>query len=125
MQKMQGAVVGKSERVIHKQIGGLGHQYRGQGCGYPNFSVQLIHQEMEGDKEALAKKMVYWQNQLRCYLQNGGCAHCRRKEKIISRGVVATPRPIQTKRKHQQLHYQYEKITSMCKYVFILVYHIL
>ena len=49
--------------------------------GYQNFSVQLIDQVEEGDKVALANREVYWQNQLRCYVQNGGRAHCRRKEK--------------------------------------------
>ena len=90
--KCRGQYVGKSETLfkkrhsnhkqeIRKQIGGLGHHYGGQGCGYQNFSVQLIDQVEEGDKVALANREVYWQNQLRCYVQNGGRAHCRRKEK--------------------------------------------
>ena len=49
--------------------------------GYANFSVQIIDQVEEGDKKALADKEVFWQNQLRCYVQNGGHAHCWRKEK--------------------------------------------
>ena len=52
-----------------------------KGCRYENFSVQIIDQVEEGDKVALAEKEVYWQNQLRCYVQNGGHAHCYRKEK--------------------------------------------
>ena len=68
---------------IKKVYGGLGHHYGvGKGCAYPqHFSVQLIDQVEVGNKEALAEKEVYWQNQLRCYVQNGGNAHCYRKEK--------------------------------------------
>ena len=88
----RGQYVGKSQtpfkkrhsnhkQEIRKKIGGLGHHYGGNGCGYENFSVQLIDQVEEGDRVALAEKEVYWQNQLRCYVQNGGRAHCYRKEK--------------------------------------------
>ena len=68
---------------IKKVYGGLGHHYGvGKGCAYPqHFSVQLIDQVEVGNKEALAEKEVFWQNQLRCYVQNGGHAHCYRKEK--------------------------------------------
>ena len=70
------------KQEIKKEYGGLGHHYGGdRGCGYENFSVQIIDQVEEGDKKALADKEVYWQNQLRCYVQNGGHAHCYRKEK--------------------------------------------
>ena len=67
-----------------KEYVGLGHYYGGDegcGCGYDNFSVQIIDQVEEGDRKALADKEVFWQNQLRCYVQNGGHAHCYRKEK--------------------------------------------
>ena len=88
----RGQYVGKSQtpfkkrhsnhkQEIRKKVGGLGHHYGGNGCGYENFSVQLIDQVEEGDRVALAEKEVYWQNQLRCYVQNGGRAHCYRKEK--------------------------------------------
>ena len=85
-----GQYVGKSQTPFkmrhsnHKQEikKGLGHHYGGEGgCGYGNFSVQIIDQVEEGDKLALADREVYWQNQLRCYVQNGGHAHCWRKEK--------------------------------------------
>ena len=68
---------------IKKSYGGLGHHYgAGKGCEYPtHFSVQLIDKVDEGDRSALAEKEVYWQNQLRCYVQNGCHAHCYRKEK--------------------------------------------
>ena len=91
--KCRGQYVGKSstpfkkrhsnhKQEIKKCYGGLGHHYGGEGgCGYGNFSVQIIDQVEEGDKLALADREVYWQNQLRCYVQNGGHAHCWRKEK--------------------------------------------
>ena len=86
--KCGGQYVGKSttpfkkrhsnhKQEIKRKYGGLGHHYGGVGgCGYNNFSVQLIDQVEEGDSIALADKEVYWQNQLRCYVQNGGHAHC-------------------------------------------------
>ena len=92
--KSSGQYVGKSIRQFkrrhsgHKQefknkIVGLRHHYAGdRGCGYDNFIIQIIDQVENGDVEALAEAAVYWQNQLRCYIQNGGNAHCRRKEKI-------------------------------------------
>ena len=91
--KCGGQYVGKSttpfkkrhsnhKQEIKKEYGGLGHHYGGTGgCGYANFAVQIIDQVEEGDKKALADKEVFWQNQLRCYVQNGGNAHCYRKEK--------------------------------------------
>ena len=92
--RCKGQYVGKSttplkrrhsnhRQEIKKDIGGLGHHYgSGKGCSYPqDFSIQIIDQVDEGDKEALAKREVYWQNQLRVYVQNGGHAHCYRKEK--------------------------------------------
>ena len=68
------------KQEIKKKIGGLGHHYGGQGCGYPNISIQLIERVEVGDQKALCEQEVYWQNQLRCYVQNGGNAHCYRKE---------------------------------------------
>ena len=67
---------------MKRQYGGLGKHYGGTGCGYENLKIQIIDQVENGDVEALAEAEVYWQNQLRCYIQNGGNAHCRRKEKI-------------------------------------------
>ena len=69
------------KQEIKRKYGGLGHHYGGNGCGYENLSVQIIDQVDEGDSLALAEKEVFWQNQLRCYVQNGGHAHCYRKEK--------------------------------------------
>ena len=90
--KCSGQYVGKSttpfntrhsnhRQEIKKKIGGLGNHFGGDGCGYENVSIQIIDQVDIGDYQALAKAEVYWQNQLRTYIQNGGNAHCRRKEK--------------------------------------------
>ena len=90
--KCQGQYIGKSQTPFkkrhsnHKQeiknkIGGLGHHYGGSGCGYSNVSIQLIDQVEVGNVEALAQAEVYWQEQLRGFIENGGNAHCRRKEK--------------------------------------------
>ena len=90
--KCKGQYIGKSstsfkkrhsnhKQEIKKSYGGLGHHYGGNGCGYDNVSIQLIEQVQVGDSEALARQEVYWQNQLRGYVQNGGHAHCYRKEK--------------------------------------------
>ena len=90
--RCRGQYVGKSTTIFkkrhsnHKQeikreYGGLGHHYGGKGCGYENLSMQIIDQVDQGDQAALARQEVYWQNQLRGYVQNGGHAHCYRKEK--------------------------------------------
>ena len=84
-----GQYVGKSSLLFkrrhsgHKQeiknkIGGLGHHYGGGGCGYKNVSFQIIDQVEFGNDQGLAE--TYWQHQLRCYVENGGNAHCYRKE---------------------------------------------
>ena len=65
-----------------KDYGGLGHHYGGRtGCGYENISIQIIDQVEQGDAESLADCEVYWQHQLRCYVENGGNGHCYKKEK--------------------------------------------
>merc|ERR1711875_214191 len=69
------------KQEIKKKIGGLGQHYGGGGCGYQNISIQIIEKVPEGDTKTLENQEIYWQNQLRCYIQNGGNAHCRRKEK--------------------------------------------
>ena len=91
-ERCRGQYVGKSQtpfklrhsnhkQEIKKKIGGLGQHYGGGGCGYQNLSIQIIQQVPEGDIKALENQEIYWQNQLRCYIQNGGNAHCRRKGK--------------------------------------------
>ena len=91
-QRCKGQYVGKSQtpfkrrhsnhkKEIKKKIGGLGNHYGGSGCGYQNLKIQLIDQVESGDTASLAEAEIFWQNQLRVYIQNGGHAHCRRKEK--------------------------------------------
>ena len=90
--KCEGQYVGKSttpfkkrhsnhKQEVKREYGGLGKHYGGKGCGYENMRIQIIDQVERGNPEALAEAEIYWQNQLRCYIQNGGNAHCRRKEK--------------------------------------------
>ena len=88
--KCRGQYVGKSKTQFktrhsnHKQeikrgYGGLGHHYGGQkGCGYENLSIQLI--EKCENPEILATRETFWQHQIRAYVQNGGKAHCYRKD---------------------------------------------
>ena len=71
------------KQEIKNKIGGLGHHYGGSGCGYSNVSIQLIDQVEVGNVVALAQAEVYWQEQLRGFIENGGNAHCRRKERKI------------------------------------------
>ena len=92
-QKCHGQYVGKSTQPFtrrhsgHKQeiknrIGGLGQHYGGdRGCGYENLRITIIEQVEVGNHEMLGKQEIYWQNQLRCFMENGGQAHCKRKEK--------------------------------------------
>ena len=69
------------KQEIKNEIGGLGNHYGGNGCGYNNLRIQIIDQVEVGNARALADAEIYWQHQLRGYIQNGGQAHCRRKEK--------------------------------------------
>ena len=69
------------KQEIKRKYGGLGQHYGGNGCGYNSVSIQIIDQVEVGDTRALEEQEIYWQNQLRCYVQNGGSSHCRRKEK--------------------------------------------
>ena len=90
--KCKGQYVGKSKTVfkvrhsnhkqeVKKQVGGLGQHYGGGGgCGYENFSITLIEQVREKNFEFLAKRELYWQHQLRVYIENGHNAHCKKKE---------------------------------------------
>ena len=90
--KCKGQYVGKSKTPLrlrhsnHKQeikkvIGGLGHHYGGAGgCGYENFSLTIIEQVKEKNLNFLAERELYWQHQLRVYLENGFGNHCRKKE---------------------------------------------
>ena len=90
--KCGGQYVGKSKtpfkvrhsnhkQEIKKQTGGLGHHYGGcGGCGYENVSITLIEQVRKKTLPFLAEREVFWQHQLRVYVENGHKAHCYKKE---------------------------------------------
>ena len=90
--KCGGQYVGKSKTKFkirhsnHKQeiknkIGGLGHHYGGNGgCGYNNFSVTLIEEVEHKTMTYLAERELFWQHQLRVYVENGSNGHCYKKE---------------------------------------------
>ena len=42
--------------------------------------ITLIEQVREKKIEFLAKRELYWQHQLRVYIENGHNAHCKKKE---------------------------------------------
>ena len=67
---------------IKNQIGGLGQHYGGaRGCGYENLRITIIDQVENGNGDQLSRREIFWQNQLRCFMENGGQAQCKRKEK--------------------------------------------
>ena len=90
--RCKGQYVGKSKTVFklrhsnHKQeiknkIGGLGHHYGGSSpCSYEDLSITLIEQVEFKNMEYLAERELYWQHQIRTYVQNGSNAHCYRKD---------------------------------------------
>ena len=90
--RFKGQYIGKSTRPFkrrhsgHKQeiknrIGGLGHHYGGEnGCGYKNLTIQVIDQVEQGNHQALSDLELYWQHQLRCFVENGANGHCYKKE---------------------------------------------
>jgi tripartite motif-containing protein 2/3 len=66
---------------IRTKKGGLGQHYGGQRqCGYADVSITLIEQVEQGNRKLLADRELYWQNQLRAFVENGGNAHCIRKD---------------------------------------------
>jgi hypothetical protein len=90
--KCKGQYIGKSKTIfklrhsnhkmeIKNQRGGLGQHYGGLGgCGYENVSITLIEQVEQKNLKFLAEREVYWQHQLRGYVENGYKAHCKKKE---------------------------------------------
>ena len=92
--KCKGQYVGKSETPFklrhsnHKQEikhgrGGLGQHYGPKGrCSYKDISITLIEQTEIGNKVKLARREQFWQHQLRAFAENGGNAHCIKKELI-------------------------------------------
>ena len=70
------------KQEIKNRIGGLGQHYGGvKGCGYDNLKIMIIEKMEHGNHELLGKREIFWQNQLRCFMENGGQAQCKRKEK--------------------------------------------
>ena len=90
--RCQGQYVGKSKTPfkrrhsnhkceIKRRYGGLGHHYGGSGpCSYEDLSITIIERVETENMEDLAERELYWQHQLRAYVQNGGKAHCYRKD---------------------------------------------
>ena len=90
--RCRGQYVGKSKtkfklrhsnhkQEIKRKTGGLGHHYEDSGaCNYDHVSIQLIEQVRYKNFDFLAKCETFWQHQLRVYVENGGKAHCYRKE---------------------------------------------
>ena len=73
------------EQKIKNTIGGLGHHYGGtRGCGYDSISMQIIEKVNQGDHAHLANREVYWQNQIRCFVQYGTGGHCYQKSILYS-----------------------------------------
>ena len=63
--------------------GGLGQHYGPKGrCSYKDILFILIEKVEEGAKTKLARREQYWQHQLRAFVENGGNAHCIKKEII-------------------------------------------
>ena len=68
------------KQEIKNKIGGLGQHFGGnQGCGYENVRIMIIEEVKNRNPEVLSRREIYWQNQLRCFMENGGQAHCKRK----------------------------------------------
>ena len=42
-----------------------------RGCGYENISIQINEKVRQGDHAQLGEREVYWQDQIRCFVQNG------------------------------------------------------
>ena len=69
------------KQEVKKKLGGLGQHYGGdRACGYQDISIVLIEQVEIGNRLLLAQREQFWQNQLRAYKENGGNAHCIRKD---------------------------------------------
>ena len=92
--KCKGQYVGKSQTPFNKRHsnhrqevkngrGGLGQHYGPQGrCPKENMSFVLIEKVEDGNTRELCRREQFWQHQLRAYVENGGNAHCIKKELI-------------------------------------------
>ena len=72
------------KQSIEKGLDGIGEHYK--QCGYHCLKAQLIdkvdYEDMEEEdaEMVLNNKETFWQHQLRTFRENGGNAHCLRKE---------------------------------------------
>ena len=90
--RCKGQYVGKATTKFkirhsnHKQEikhgkGGLGQHYGLKSrCSYKDISFILIEKVEQGKDVELAKREQFWQHQLRAFAENGGNAHCIKKE---------------------------------------------
>ena len=61
------------KQEIKNQIGGLGQHYGGaRGCGYENLRMMIIEKVEQGNSGLLVQREIFWQKQLRCFVENGG-----------------------------------------------------
>ena len=71
----------KNDIQIKKDVGGLGHHYGSKGkCDYKDLSITLIEQVAQRNMKFLADRELWWQHQLRVFVENGGNCHCYRKD---------------------------------------------
>ena len=69
------------KQEVKKSVGGLGHHYGKNGkCEYKDLSITLIERVSEKNLKFLADRELWWQHQLRVFVENGGNSHCYRKE---------------------------------------------
>ena len=72
-----------ADTQIKNRIGGLGQHYGGQqGCGYENLKIMIIEKVEDGNPDLLARREIFWQNQLRCFMENGGSGTLQEKREI-------------------------------------------
>lgn len=70
------------KQEVKNRIGGLGQHYGGNhGCGYDQLRMMILEQVEKGNHEQPAKREIYWENQLQCFVQNEGNVHYKRKGK--------------------------------------------
>ena len=75
---------------IKQGLEGIGGHYK--VCGLENFSVQVIDQVRDWEsmdktvaENSMKKLEEKWQHQLKVFEENGGNAHCRKREKAYKK----------------------------------------
>lgn len=63
------------------------------GCGYHNLTIILI-EKVQKDNEKLHERKLFWQYNLRAFHENGGNAHCLKKQKHIPTRNDCIPFPL-------------------------------